>query len=128
MPWEKSSPELVERFSAAVPEAPDVVRKSMFGYPSAVVNGHMFMGLHQENMVLRLGAADLEEFRAAGATDFEPMPGRPMTGFGVVPPAILADPARLASWVERAVADVRSRPPKVAKARRPAAPKAGRRG
>jgi TfoX/Sxy family transcriptional regulator of competence genes len=118
MAWEKSPQELVDRFMAVVPEAPDVTQRSMFGYPSATVGGHMFMGLHQANMVLRLPAEDLAAFKAAGATDFEPMPGRPMSGFGIVPASVIADEAELRSWVDRALVGARAMPPKAAKPRK----------
>ena len=51
--WSKSSPGLVEVFEAVFPGPPAIARQ-MFGYPAGFVNGNMFMGLHQENMVLRL--------------------------------------------------------------------------
>jgi hypothetical protein len=51
--WKKSPPELVEVFEAVFPGPPAVARQ-MFGYPTGFVNGNMFMGLHQHNMVLRL--------------------------------------------------------------------------
>ncbi|MCW3044661.1 MAG: hypothetical protein JWL57_2819 [Actinobacteria bacterium] len=51
--WTKSPPELVEVFEAVFPGPPAVARQ-MFGYPAGFVNGNMFMGLHQHNMVLRL--------------------------------------------------------------------------
>lgn len=126
MAWEKSPREMVERFLAVVPEAPDVNQRSMFGYPSATVGGHMFMSLHRENMILRLPPDELATFRALGATDFEPMPGRPMTGYAIVPPGVMADDAELRQWVDRALAGARAMPPKVAKPRRaPAARRSG---
>jgi len=44
----KSPPELVERFAAALPAHPDLVRKPMFGYPAAFVHGNMVCGLFQD--------------------------------------------------------------------------------
>ena len=66
MKWTKSPPELVELFDEVVPSAPAVQRRQMFGYPAAFVNGNMFAGLHQSNVVLRLPEPQLEEFMAAG--------------------------------------------------------------
>ena len=51
-----------ERFTALVPEAPDVVVKPMFGNLGAFVNGNMFMGLFGSDVGVKLAAA-----RAGGA-------------------------------------------------------------
>ncbi len=109
----KSPPALVERFDALVPDAPGVRRRPMFGYPSAVVNGHMFMSLFGDGLVLRLEDADRD---AMGAEPFEPMPGRPMRGFAILRGARLDDTAWLEGWVERALAQASALPPKPAKA------------
>jgi TfoX/Sxy family transcriptional regulator of competence genes len=118
--WQKSSPELVEQFEAATTRLlaePGVERRQMFGYPACFVGGNMFTGLHQQRWVVRLAEADREALAAAGGTAFEPMPGRPMTGFLVLPASLSAGDA-IVPWLERALAFGRSLPaktPKVAK-------------
>jgi TfoX/Sxy family transcriptional regulator of competence genes len=103
MQWKKSPPELIAVFDSVVPGAP-AVRRSMFGYPAAFVNGNMFMGLHQSNMVLRFGEGARQEFLAiSGARIFEPMAGRPMREYVVVPPSLLTDPEKLQPWVKQAL-------------------------
>jgi hypothetical protein len=73
----------------------------------------MFAGLHTESMVVRLGPAELVAFlELPGSRPFEPMPGRPMTGYAVVPGPILADERELRAWLERALAFTRGLPPK----------------
>src|SRR5690348_3631491 len=100
MDWSKSPPELVALFDEVAPTGPAVQRRQMFGYPAAFVNGNMFAGLHTSNMVVRLPEAPLREFLALdGAKPFEPMPGRPMKGYAVVPPALLADKPALSAWL-----------------------------
>jgi hypothetical protein len=54
-------------------------------YPGSFVHGNMFVGLHEDRFVLRLGEEHVAEARRAGARAFEPMPGRPMKGWYVVP-------------------------------------------
>jgi len=89
----------------------------MFGFPAAFINGNMFMGLHQEDMVLRLpDDARTELLRTTGARIFEPMPGRPMREYVVVPPALLKDRTKLSAWARRALEYSSSLPPKVKKA------------
>lgn len=84
-----------------MPSAPTVVRKKMFGYPVAFVNGNMFAGLHQRSLVLRLGEKERAEFlRQKGSAQFEPMPGRPMKACVTAPSALLEDKAGLRRWLE----------------------------
>ena len=86
--WKKFPAELVERFTAALPEHPAVVRKPMFGYPAAFANGNMACGLLQDSIVVRLGKEGAASAVADGrAQQFAPMPGRTMTGYVLVPTA-----------------------------------------
>jgi TfoX/Sxy family transcriptional regulator of competence genes len=112
MAWAKSPPELVALFDETLPSAPGVQRRQMFGYPAAFVNGNMFAGLHEANLVLRLPEGQLEELLAQGGRPFEPMPGRPMKGFAVAPPSLLADKPALSAWLERSCEAVAAMPPK----------------
>jgi TfoX/Sxy family transcriptional regulator of competence genes len=106
----------VELFEEVFPGPPAVARQ-MFGYPAGFVNGNMFMGLYQENMVLRLPDGPRAELLAMeGAAAFEPMAGRPMKEYVTVPAALLASPEDLQPWVARALAYGASLPPKAAKA------------
>ena len=116
MPMEKSPPELIARFDELAALAPEATRKMMFGYPSLVLGGNMFMGLFQDHLVMRLGDDDQAALRARGGQTFEPMAGRPMTGFLVVPDELVADTDAMEEWVERSLAHARAMPPKKAKA------------
>lgn len=119
MAWQKSPPELIERFHTLVPDLPGVERRQMFGYPAAFVNGHLFMSLFQEHMVLRLAPADGAALIAMpGGAPFEPMAGRRMTGYALVPPPVLADTAAVTDWIGRAYSFVSAKPPKEKKPRK----------
>jgi TfoX/Sxy family transcriptional regulator of competence genes len=101
----------------------------MFGYPAGFVNGNMFMGLHQHNMVLRLPEGPRAELLGMeGAATFEPMAGRPMKEYVVVPATLLAAPEDLEPWVAKALAHGASLPAKAAKAKAKPKPKGARRG
>ncbi len=114
-PFSKSPPELVARFDELAALVPDANRKQMFGYPTCVLGGHMFMGLHQEAMVMRLSAADREQFLREYDTQlFEPMPGRPMREYVVVPAGLIAGD-EIGSWIARSYEYARSLPPKMRK-------------
>jgi hypothetical protein len=108
----KSPPELVERFTAVLDRYPDAVRKKMFGYPAAFVGGNMATGLFAEQWVVRLPDAEIADAKAAGAEGFEPMPGRAMKAFVVIPATDVADDAAIARWVERGLAHAASMPAK----------------
>jgi hypothetical protein len=110
--FSKSPPELVERFGAVMDRYPDVLRKKMFGYPAAFVGGNMATGLFADHWVVRLPDAEIEAAKAAGAGSFEPMPGKPMKAFVVIPADDVADDAKIAGWVERGLALAGSMPAK----------------
>jgi TfoX-like protein len=108
----KSSPQIVERFGAVMDRYPDVQRRQMFGYPAAFVGGNMATGLFAEQWVVRLPDGEIAEAKAAGAGSFEPMPGKPMKAFVVIPSADVSDDAAIAGWVERGLAHAASMPAK----------------
>ena len=120
--WKKSSPELLERFHEVVAGVEGLEVRPMFGYPAAFIGGNMTAGLHQESMIVRLPDDDLAERLAEGWMAFEPMPGRPMRGYVMLPPQVVADVGAARGWVERAAAFVRTLPPKAG--RKPRAKKA----
>ncbi len=72
----------------------------------------MTTGLHQESWIVRLPEDVRRERLEAGWSIFEPMPGRPMREYVALPDEVIADPAELRAWVERAVEYVRGLPPK----------------
>jgi TfoX/Sxy family transcriptional regulator of competence genes len=115
-PWRKSSPALVDRFHEVVAGIEGVEVRKMFGYPAGFVGGNMAVGLHQEDMIVRLPDDERAERLAAGWSQFEPMPGRPMREYVALPPDVVADPDQARHWTERAAAYVRTLPPKQPKA------------
>jgi len=77
----------------------------------------MFAGLHEAGMVLRLPNEQRTEFlQLKGAKPFEPMPGRVMREYVVVPKVLLNAPEQLRTWVEKSLAYVSSLPAKPKKA------------
>ncbi len=101
--FEKSPPELVERFDAAVARFPIAQRRKMFGYPAMFVGGNLVTGLFADSWMIRLGEGDLAELLGLpGAMPFSPMPGRTMKGYATIPPEIVADDGALDGWLARA--------------------------
>jgi hypothetical protein len=110
--FSKSPPELVERFAAVMDAYPDAARRKMFGYPAAFVGGNMATGLFADLWVVRLPADEIEPAKAAGAGPFEPMPGKPMKAFVVIPAADVENDSAIRRWVERGLAHAESMPAK----------------
>jgi hypothetical protein len=125
--WRKSPDDLIALFYAALPDDPRVERRKMFGYPCAFVGGNLFAGLHQENVIVRLAENDrLAAIGKQGARLFEPMSGRQMREYIVLPEAALAKREGLAAWLQRGLDYGASLPPKAKKpARKPKSVAAG---
>lgn len=116
MTWRKSPEQLVETFLAALPDDPRIERRKMFGYPCAFVNGNMFTGLHQENLIVRLGEEDRRTLvEKEGAHIFAPFPGRLMKEYVSLPEELITTPRTLQAWLRLSLEHTASLPPKGAK-------------
>jgi TfoX/Sxy family transcriptional regulator of competence genes len=96
-------------------------KKSMFGCPVWFVNNNMFAGLHQENLFIRLPADVQKELFAEcdEASVFEPMAGRPMKEYAVVPESLYSDAVEFTKWLDRSHRYVMSLPVKAPKKSKP---------
>ncbi len=111
--------ELKNTFEKAMLSVPLAEKRKMFGYPCAFINGQMFAGLYQTNMILRLSAEDRLRFlELEDAKVFEPMPGRPMREYVVIPESMLNQENELDDWVTKAFNYAVSLPPKAPKAKK----------
>ena len=119
MAWTKSPQSLVDLFAESLPDDPRAERRKMFGYPAIFVGGNMCAGLFQDRMFARLSDADARAL-PGGMKPFEPMAGRPMKGYALIPDEILADEERLAATLAKAVAFTAAMPPKEKKAKKKA--------
>ena len=112
MKLRKSPEALVATFDEVMPGPPATKRK-MFGFPAGFVNGNMFMGLFEDNMILRLPAELREELiQRHGAKPFAPMPGRVSKEYVALPESMIRDSQRLSSWVAKALVYGESLQPK----------------
>ena len=118
MQMPKSPPALIERFDTVAADFPEATRRLTFGYPCLYVGGNMATGLFGDAWHVRVSKDDTDELlRLPGARPFEPMPGRPMTGFTLLPETIVDDDAAIREWVGRAIAHVSTMPVKTPKPR-----------
>ena len=106
-------------FQSMLPLDDRVVAKPMFGNMAGFVNGNMFTGLFGDDLFVRLAEADRQELlREEGASKLEPMPGRPMVEYVVLPSAWRQEPDRVRTWVERSLAWAARMPEKKPKAKK----------
>jgi TfoX/Sxy family transcriptional regulator of competence genes len=115
MKWEKPSAEIINTFEKIVPVIAGVERRKMFGLPCVFVNSNMFMGVHQDNIILRLSKSDRELFlKLEGAKAFEPQPGRIMKEYAVFPEWILKPESTdiLNDWIYKSFEYAAALPPK----------------
>jgi hypothetical protein len=111
----KASAGLVARFAAAMERvaAPDITQRQMFGYPCAWIGGHMLTGLFAEQWWVRVSEPDRDALLTLpGAHPFEPMPGRAMGRYVVLPPDVASGDAGLDAWLAKAIEYTRTLPPK----------------
>lgn len=122
MTMPKPDDQTKELFRTVLPQDPRVHARPMFGNLAGFVNGNMFTGLFGNDVFVRLSEADQASLlREPGAHPFEPMAGRPMRGYVVLPGAWRSDPDRIRQWMQRALAWTAAMPakaPKPAKARK----------
>ncbi|HEV2013304.1 MAG TPA: TfoX/Sxy family protein [Candidatus Dormibacteraeota bacterium] len=115
MTMPKPSEQAKAAFQKLVPADPAVASRPMFGNLAAFVNGNMFCGLFGEDLFVRVSDADQAKIRKQGGRAFEPMPGRAMTGYVVVPAGWQKKPDATRAWVITALSWSRALPAKASR-------------
>jgi len=115
MKMPKPSERAKELFSGLVPGDPAVTMRPMFGNLAAFVNGNMFAGLFGEDLFVRLPDAEAATIKRQGGRPFEPVTGRAMTGYVMVPATWQRKPESVQAWVTRALTLTRAMPAKAKK-------------
>lgn len=112
----KADPATTAFFRDLVPDAPGVAVKPMFGHQAAFVDGTMFLGIFGDRVLVRLPPAERAELMAEpGSAPFDPMGGRPMKEYVLLPADWIDEPSLAAPWVQRGLTYARSLPKKPAK-------------
>ncbi len=100
---------LASRVREAV--GPLLVEKKMFGGLAFLLDGNMAVGVHGDELIVRMSRDDHASLLAEpGARPFD-MTGKPMAGWLLVAGEVLDDDV-LAQWVERGMTYAGSLPPK----------------
>jgi TfoX/Sxy family transcriptional regulator of competence genes len=113
----KSTADATAAFLALLPKDPAMTTRPMFGNMAAFVNGNMFAGLFGDTLFVRLPDAEREKLKKQGGRDFEPMPGRAMTGYVCVAATWRAKPAPARVAIGQALQWTRQMPGKKPAAR-----------
>ena len=100
----KSSKESEALLRSLLPATKEVTVRPMFGNLSAFVGGNMSVGVFGEDLFVRLSDSDRAKLlENEGAAVFEPMAGRQMKEYVVVPRSWKRDPAKIKPWVTRSL-------------------------
>lgn len=110
----RSTPDDTAAFLGLVPPEPTVTTRPMFGNMAAFVNGNMFAGLFGDQLFVRLPGPERERVLKEGGRDFEPLPGRAMTGYTCLPPGWKARAAASRTWIAKALESTGKLPAKKA--------------
>ena len=104
---------LADRMRKVLGRQPSLTEKEMFGGIGFLIRGNMACGVHDGEMIVRVGpAAHAAALKEAHVRPFDLSGGRPATGWVLVDAAGVSKPTDLKKWVERGVTFARSLPPK----------------
>ncbi len=105
-----------EFFRSILPDNPRIMIRPMFGNMSAFVNGNMFAGLFGNDLFVRLSEESRKELlEQKGASLLEPMKGKPMKEYVVIPKAWRNQRETVRIWVIRSLDWTSKQPPKKTK-------------
>lgn len=116
--WKPTPESLVQTFRQVMARWPQAEQRKMFGFPAAFVKGRMFACLFEDSFVLRLSEEDRSAILKLGGEPFEPMPGRIMREYALVPQQIVGSLDQLESWISKALAHTGALPPKPPRTKR----------
>jgi TfoX/Sxy family transcriptional regulator of competence genes len=109
MPYDEA---VAQRVRQALAQHAGITERKMFGGLSFLLHGHMCCGVLADQLVLRLGGAEVQSALQqphARAMDFT---GKPLKSMVYIAPAGYASAASLRRWVARSVAFAATLPAK----------------
>jgi TfoX/Sxy family transcriptional regulator of competence genes len=109
---------LAERVRRGIPPRGDIVEKKMFGGLSFLLDGKMFVGVSDTDLMVRVGPEAYEAALARPHVRPMDFTGRPLTGYIFVGAAGSRSDAAVAEWVRLSMAFVGTLLKKKTKARR----------
>ena len=88
-------------FRSTLPKDPRITVRPMFGNASAFVNGNMSYGLFGDDLFIRLPEKDGQEILTKGGVLLEPMKGRPMKDYVLLPKVWWKQPKTIRKWIAK---------------------------
>ncbi len=109
MPYDE---QLASRIRTAVAGRAGVTEKKMFGGVAFLSHGHMFVGVSDRALMVRVGKALRQDSLARPHARVMAFTGKPMAGYVFVDAPGIATAATLRFWIDRALDFVATLPPK----------------
>ena len=103
---------VAQRVRAELDGLPGLVEKKMFGGVGFIVQGNMAVGVHDNDLIVRVGAVQYAETLAKPHVKVFDMTGRPMQGWVLVSLDGIEAEEVLRHWIEQGVTFALSLPPK----------------
>ena len=104
--------QLAARMRQHLGARPGVVEKKMFGGVAFLVHGNMCVGVHKDDLVVRIDPAESDAALAEPGVRIFDITGRPMKGWLLVNATAIANDATLAAWLDRGFTFASSLPAK----------------
>ncbi|GAA0674289.1 TfoX/Sxy family protein [Kitasatospora atroaurantiaca] len=103
---------LAQRIRERLGDVPGITEKRMFGGLAFLLNGNMAVGVHGDELIVRLRPDDTDSALARPGVRIFDLTGRPMRGWILVEPSALAEDAALADWIDQGRTFAATLPPK----------------
>jgi TfoX/Sxy family transcriptional regulator of competence genes len=103
---------LATRVRKKIGQRPDVVEKKMFGGVAFLINGNMSVGVHGNELIVRIPPDETDVALKAPGTRVFDLTGRPMKGWLLVGRPAIDNAAGLGRWIKRGVDYAASLPKK----------------
>lgn len=104
--------ELADRVRPLLSGSAGVVEKKMFGGVAFLVNGHMSVGVHGSELIVRIEPGATESALEKPGVRIFDITGKPMRGWLLVGTSALTDKKSLSYWVSQGVSYAKSLPAK----------------
>ena len=104
--------ELAERVRECLAGVAGIEEKAMFGGVAFMLNGNMSVGVNKDELMVRVGKDDHEEFVELTGASIMDFTGKPMRGWLVVGSEGTRADADLMAWVDRGTTYAASLPAK----------------
>jgi len=101
-----------DRIRAVLGDDPGIDERKMFGGIAFLIDGNMFVGIANDDLMVRVGPDAWEEALDHPNTREMDFTGKPMRGYVYVDADGIAEEDDLRAWVERGLTFAGSLPPK----------------